>query len=199
MLRNKKARYKILTDDVIFWCCWLNDKMSEADAMDLEFDSSRCCQTQKCMWTLTSLLNKKCAVRFHEKNWRFCTKTLVAKIAHESCASAAFLFHSLNVKKSKSVFESSCHLSITHWEASHCPCNCLTSGREAVNANFYSLWHESESTFAIAAHYLLDQQELLQETSAFDRGLWDHTGIVELFYIGSLVQYPLGAGMWQRQ
>ena len=35
------------------------------------------------------------------------------------------------------------HLSTTHDEASHCPFNCWTSSREAVNTNFYSLWFDS--------------------------------------------------------
>ena len=45
-----------------------------------------------------------------------------------------------------SVFESSCHLPIClphTMEASHCPFNCWTSSREAVNTNFYSLWFDS--------------------------------------------------------
>ena len=44
------------------------------------------------------------------------------------------------------VFESSCHLPIClphTMEASHCPFNCWTSSREAVNTNFYSLWFDS--------------------------------------------------------
>ena len=34
------------------------------------------------------------------------------------------------------------HLFTTIGEASHCPFNCRTSTREAVNTNFYSLWFD---------------------------------------------------------
>ena len=43
------------------------------------------------------------------------------------------------------VFESSCHLPtcLPHAvKASHCPFNCWTSSRRAVNPNYYSLWFE---------------------------------------------------------
>ena len=46
-------------------------------------------------------------------------------------------------RRDLSVFESSCHLPtcLSHTvEASHCPFNCWTSSREAVNTNFYSVW-----------------------------------------------------------
>ena len=49
-------------------------------------------------------------------------------------------------RRDLSVFESSCHLPtcLPHTiEASHCPFNCWTSSREAVNTNFYSLWFDS--------------------------------------------------------
>ena len=49
-------------------------------------------------------------------------------------------------RRDLSVFESSCHLPIClphTMEASHCPFNCWTSSREAVNTNFYSLWFDS--------------------------------------------------------
>ena len=48
-------------------------------------------------------------------------------------------------RRDLSVFESSCHLPtcLPHTaEASHCPFNCWTSSREAVNTNFYSLWFD---------------------------------------------------------
>ena len=48
-------------------------------------------------------------------------------------------------QKDLSVFESSCHLPtcLPHiMEASHCPFNCWTSSREAVNTNFSSLWFD---------------------------------------------------------
>ena len=46
-------------------------------------------------------------------------------------------------RRDLSVFESRCHLPtcLPHTaEASHCPFDCLTSSRKAVNTNFYSLW-----------------------------------------------------------
>ena len=46
-------------------------------------------------------------------------------------------------RRDLSVFESSCHLPtcLPHTaEASHCPFNCWTSSRKAMNTNFYSLW-----------------------------------------------------------
>ena len=49
-------------------------------------------------------------------------------------------------RRDLSVFESSCHLPIClphTMEASHCPFNCRTSSREAVNTNFYGLWFDS--------------------------------------------------------
>ena len=47
-------------------------------------------------------------------------------------------------RRDRMVFESSCHLSTTHTvEASYCFFfQCWTSSREAVNANFYSLWFD---------------------------------------------------------
>ena len=48
-------------------------------------------------------------------------------------------------RKDLSVFESSCHLPTClplSAEASHCPFNCWTSSRKAVNTNFYSLWFD---------------------------------------------------------
>ena len=48
-------------------------------------------------------------------------------------------------RRDLSVFESSFHLPIClphTMEASHCPCNCWTSSREAVKSNFYSLWFD---------------------------------------------------------
>ena len=48
-------------------------------------------------------------------------------------------------RRDLSVFESSCHppTCLPHTlEASHCPFNCWTSSREAVNTNFYSLWFD---------------------------------------------------------
>ena len=48
-------------------------------------------------------------------------------------------------RRDLSVFESSCHLPacLPHTaEASHCPFDCWTSSRKAVNTNFYSLWFD---------------------------------------------------------